>query len=187
MGRMRKCPTCNGTEKDPRKRTRPCPDALCRGGNVLLDEMCDCECHDKRGILHVMPCCQYTYVQRSLLQEIEGMTLESEIWYVEDPKMPMKGFVKVEMPRINVKYDSPVVDRIVSVQPMSLPLEEIVNVPNGIVTLYRLLSDPELEVLKHVFELDMKESGDLAFCESRIVLIDKIMEERRNDGLPVSR
>lgn len=63
------CGTCNGTKKDPKKRTRDCPDRFCRGGEILVGGMCDCECHDDVGIRHVMPCCTYTYLQRDKFAE----------------------------------------------------------------------------------------------------------------------
>jgi len=63
------CATCKGTEKDPKKRTRSCPDPFCRGGKIIVDGMCDCECHDNTGIRHILPCCTYTYRQRVAFNE----------------------------------------------------------------------------------------------------------------------
>lgn len=59
------CPTCKGKGTDPRKRKRRCPEMMCRNGQVPDgDPCCSCVCHDKPGIMHVMPCCEWSGLQR---------------------------------------------------------------------------------------------------------------------------
>jgi len=34
-------------------------------------KMCSCDCHDNPGIMHMMPCCNFTYQQRKDVEQEE--------------------------------------------------------------------------------------------------------------------
>lgn len=69
------CPTCGGSGKDPKKRTRKCPSRFCISGQIDTEEMCDCDCHDNADIRHAWPCCGYCYAPR---EEYEAVVAEAE-------------------------------------------------------------------------------------------------------------